>query len=162
MQNPCLVGPNRRQAVNAIVAAILVARKLSPVPQNSPAYVAAIADAVADARRIVDRVKKSSYWDLVWPRSRPGLALPCPHLVVLYPPHHREPNPTMSQQESPKWTDKAIVFRTRGHCSCRGRTDIHFREAVERNERCGKADRSNARLSKTTGRKLATAGIRYS
>ena len=51
---------NRKQAVIAIVAAILAARKLSTVPQNSPAYVAAIADAVADARRIVDRVEKPS------------------------------------------------------------------------------------------------------
>jgi urease gamma subunit len=51
--------PNRKQAVIAIVAAILAARKLSSVPQNSPAAVAAIADAVTDARRIVDRVEKS-------------------------------------------------------------------------------------------------------
>jgi hypothetical protein len=51
--------PNRKQAIIAIVAAILAARKLSTVPPNSPAYVAAIADAVADARRIVDRVEKS-------------------------------------------------------------------------------------------------------
>ena len=48
---------NRKQAVIAIVAAILPARKLATVPQNSPAYVAAIADAVADVRRIVDRVE---------------------------------------------------------------------------------------------------------
>jgi hypothetical protein len=54
------VEPNRKQAVIAIVAAILAARKLSTVPPNSPAYVAAIADAVADARKIVDRVEKSS------------------------------------------------------------------------------------------------------
>jgi hypothetical protein len=33
---------------------------LSTVSQNSPAAVAAIADPVADARRIVDRVEKSS------------------------------------------------------------------------------------------------------
>ena len=46
--------PNRKQAVIAIVAA-----KLSTVPQNSPAYVAAIADAVSDARKIVERVEKS-------------------------------------------------------------------------------------------------------
>jgi hypothetical protein len=45
--------------VIAIAAAILAARKLSTVPRNSPAYVAAIADAVADARRIVDRGEKS-------------------------------------------------------------------------------------------------------
>jgi polyribonucleotide nucleotidyltransferase len=52
------VDPNRKQAVIAIVAAIL-ARKLSSVPPNSPAAVAAIADAVSDAKRIVDRVEKS-------------------------------------------------------------------------------------------------------
>ena len=51
--------PNRKQAVIAIVAAILAARKLSTVPPNSPAAVAAIADAVSDAKRIVDRVEKS-------------------------------------------------------------------------------------------------------
>jgi hypothetical protein len=51
--------PNRKQSVIAIVAAILAARKLAAVPQNSPAAVAAIADAVADARKIVDRVVKS-------------------------------------------------------------------------------------------------------
>jgi hypothetical protein len=45
--------------VIAIVAAILAARKLSTVPPNSPAAVAAIADAVSDAKRIVDRVEKS-------------------------------------------------------------------------------------------------------
>jgi hypothetical protein len=46
LQNPCLVDLNRKQAVIAIVAAILAARKLSSVPQNSPAYVAAIVDPV--------------------------------------------------------------------------------------------------------------------
>jgi hypothetical protein len=51
--------PNRKQAVVAIVAAILAARKLSSFPPNSPAAVAAIANAVADARRIVERVEKS-------------------------------------------------------------------------------------------------------
>jgi hypothetical protein len=50
----------RKQVVIAIVAAILAARKLSSVPPNSPAGVAAITDAVADARRIVDRMEKSS------------------------------------------------------------------------------------------------------
>jgi hypothetical protein len=35
------VDPNRKQAVISIVAAILAARKLATVPQNSPAYVAA-------------------------------------------------------------------------------------------------------------------------
>ncbi|HKV25620.1 MAG TPA: hypothetical protein VJN93_13585 [Candidatus Acidoferrum sp.] len=33
---------------------ILAARKLATVPGNSPAYVSTIADAIADARRIVD------------------------------------------------------------------------------------------------------------
>jgi len=51
--------PNRKQAVILIVAAILAARKLATVPQNSPAAVAAIADAVSDARRIVERVAQS-------------------------------------------------------------------------------------------------------
>jgi hypothetical protein len=59
LQNPCLVDPIRKQAVIAIVAAILAAPKLSTVPQNSPDYVAAIGDAVADARKIVERVEKS-------------------------------------------------------------------------------------------------------
>ena len=48
----------RKQAVISIAAAILAARKLATVPRNSPAYVAAIADAVADARRIVERVER--------------------------------------------------------------------------------------------------------
>jgi hypothetical protein len=39
-----------------IAATILVARKLATAPRNSPAYVSAIADAVADARRIVERI----------------------------------------------------------------------------------------------------------
>jgi hypothetical protein len=46
--------------VIAIVAAILAARKLATVPPNSPAYVVAIADAVSDAKKIVDKVEKSS------------------------------------------------------------------------------------------------------
>jgi hypothetical protein len=50
----------RKQVVIAIVAAILAARKLSSVPPNSPAGVAAITDAVADALRIIDRMEKSS------------------------------------------------------------------------------------------------------
>jgi hypothetical protein len=43
---------NRKQAFITIVAAILAARKLSSVPPNNPASVAAIADAVSDARKI--------------------------------------------------------------------------------------------------------------
>jgi hypothetical protein len=58
--NPCLVELHRKQAVVAIVAAILATRKLATVPQNSPAYVAAIADAVSGATKIVDKVEKSS------------------------------------------------------------------------------------------------------
>jgi hypothetical protein len=50
---------NRKQSVIAIVAAILAARKLATVPQNSPAAVATISDAVADAKRIVERVERS-------------------------------------------------------------------------------------------------------
>ena len=46
----------RKSAVIAVCAAILAARKLASIPRNSPAYVSAIADAVADARRIVERV----------------------------------------------------------------------------------------------------------
>jgi hypothetical protein len=40
-----------------IAATILVARKLAT--RNSPAYVSAIADAVSDARRIVEKVDAS-------------------------------------------------------------------------------------------------------
>jgi hypothetical protein len=40
-----------------IFAAILAARKSSSIPPNSPA---AIADAVSDAKKIVDRLEKSS------------------------------------------------------------------------------------------------------
>ena len=48
--------PNRKQAVIAIVAAIPAARKLATVPQNSPAHVAAIADAVSDAKKTYVKV----------------------------------------------------------------------------------------------------------
>ena len=50
---------NRKQSVIAIVAAIMAARKLATVPRNSPAAVATISDAVADAKRIVERVERS-------------------------------------------------------------------------------------------------------
>jgi len=43
----------RKSAIIAVSASILAARKLATVPRNSPACVAAIADAVANARRIV-------------------------------------------------------------------------------------------------------------
>jgi hypothetical protein len=42
-----------------IAATILVARKLAMAPRNSPAYVSAIADAVSDARRIVEKADAS-------------------------------------------------------------------------------------------------------
>jgi hypothetical protein len=38
-----------------IAATILVARKLATAPRNSPAYISAIADAISDARRIVEK-----------------------------------------------------------------------------------------------------------
>jgi hypothetical protein len=47
----------RKSAVIAVCASILAARKLAAVPRNSPAYTSAIADAVADARRIVERIE---------------------------------------------------------------------------------------------------------
>jgi hypothetical protein len=50
----------RKAAIIAICASILAARKLAAVPRNSPAYVAAISDAVADARRIVERIERDS------------------------------------------------------------------------------------------------------
>jgi hypothetical protein len=49
----------RRKATVAIVAAILAPRKLATVPRNSPAYVAAISDAVSDAR-IVEKIDRDS------------------------------------------------------------------------------------------------------
>jgi hypothetical protein len=51
---------HRKQATIAIVAAILAARKLATVPDNSPAYVSTISNAVSDARRIVEQVTRSS------------------------------------------------------------------------------------------------------
>jgi hypothetical protein len=50
----------RKSATIAICASILAARKLATVPRNSPAYVAAIADAVADAKRIVERIEQEN------------------------------------------------------------------------------------------------------
>ena len=47
----------RKSAIVAICASILAARKLATAPRNSPSYVAAIADAVADAKRIVERIE---------------------------------------------------------------------------------------------------------
>jgi hypothetical protein len=48
----------RKSAVIAICASILASRKLATAPRNSPLYVAAIADAVADAKRIVERIER--------------------------------------------------------------------------------------------------------
>lgn len=53
----CIVDESRKSAIIAICAAILAARRLATAPRNSPAYVAAISDAVADARRIVQRIE---------------------------------------------------------------------------------------------------------
>jgi hypothetical protein len=50
----------RKSAIIAVCASILAARKLATVPRNSPAYVATIADAVADARRIVERIESET------------------------------------------------------------------------------------------------------
>lgn len=50
----------RKSAVVAICASILAARKLATVPRNSPGYVSAIADAVADAKRIVERIEQET------------------------------------------------------------------------------------------------------
>jgi hypothetical protein len=50
----------RKSAVIAICASILAARKLAAAPRNSPTYLAAIADAVADARRIVETIERAS------------------------------------------------------------------------------------------------------
>jgi len=50
----------RKSAIVAVCASILAARKLATVPRNSPAYVAAIADAVADARKIVEKIEREN------------------------------------------------------------------------------------------------------
>lgn len=50
----------RKSAIIAVCASMLAARKLASAPRSSPAYVAAIADAVADARRIVERIEQDS------------------------------------------------------------------------------------------------------
>jgi len=52
------VDETRKSAIIAVCASILAARKLATVPKNSPAYIAAIADAVTDARKIVERVER--------------------------------------------------------------------------------------------------------
>jgi len=52
------VDENRKSAIIAICAAILAARRLAVAPRNSPAYVAAISDAVTDARKIVERIER--------------------------------------------------------------------------------------------------------
>jgi hypothetical protein len=55
-----VVDDARKSAVIAVCASILAARKLATAPRNSPAYVAAIADAVADAKRIVERIERQT------------------------------------------------------------------------------------------------------
>lgn len=47
----------RKSAIIAVCASIVAARKLATVLKNSPAYVAAIANAVADARQILERIE---------------------------------------------------------------------------------------------------------
>lgn len=54
------VDESRKSAIIAICTSILAAQKLATTPRNSPAYVAAIADAVADARRIVERIESEN------------------------------------------------------------------------------------------------------
>jgi hypothetical protein len=48
----------RKSAVIAICASILAARRLATAPRNSPVYVAAISDAVTDAKRIVEKIER--------------------------------------------------------------------------------------------------------
>jgi len=50
----------RKSAIIAVCASILAAQKLANVPRNSPAYVAAIADAISDARRIVEQIEREN------------------------------------------------------------------------------------------------------
>jgi len=50
----------RKSAIIAVCASILAARKLATVPKNSPAYVAAIADAITDAKKIVERIEREN------------------------------------------------------------------------------------------------------
>jgi hypothetical protein len=45
------VTEDRRVAITAVCASIIAARKRATVPRNSPDYVVAISDAIADARR---------------------------------------------------------------------------------------------------------------
>jgi hypothetical protein len=44
----------------AVCVSVLAARKLATVPRNSLAYIAALADAVADAKRIVERIESET------------------------------------------------------------------------------------------------------
>jgi hypothetical protein len=50
----------RKSSIIAVCASILAARKLATVPRYSLAHVAAIADAVADAKRIVERIESET------------------------------------------------------------------------------------------------------
>jgi hypothetical protein len=58
--HPSVVDEPRKSAVVAICASILAARKLATAPRNSPMYVSTIAEAVADARRIVERIEQDN------------------------------------------------------------------------------------------------------
>lgn len=51
---------NGHETIIAVCTSILAARKLTTVTRNSSVYVAAIADAVADARRIVERIESET------------------------------------------------------------------------------------------------------
>jgi len=54
------VNETRKSAIIAVCALILAGRKLATVPRNSPAYVAAIADAVADTKKIAERIESDT------------------------------------------------------------------------------------------------------
>jgi len=51
----------RKSAIIAVCASILAARKLAAVPRSTPVYVAAIADVVAGAKRIVEWIEQESH-----------------------------------------------------------------------------------------------------
>lgn len=54
----------RRKIALLLAASILAARRIATVPKGSPAYVAAIADAIRDAEQILARI------DREWPSGR--------------------------------------------------------------------------------------------
>jgi hypothetical protein len=49
----------------AICASFLAAQKLATVPRNSPAYVAAVADAVIDAKKMLSESRKTNEFDIL-------------------------------------------------------------------------------------------------